>query len=136
MNKNFDNSSHEENMKVSIDSILNVNTKMKKTRKSQDNIKRDLFISYIECMQSLLVRSEELQEIGLIDMEGYDAEFYDMAEYLLNMIFNKEQIELIHFYLYQRISPDGHVVNITDGAGNILDIGTLEQFWDLVKTIK
>src|ERR1700749_4706657 len=106
--------SHEENIKVSIDKILGTNTVIKRTRKKAEDHRKALFCRFIDSMIFLNNRGQELDNDFLLDMTKYDSVFYETIETVLELSFTKKQIQIIFFYLYERVDEDGKVKELID----------------------
>ena len=68
-----------------------------------------------------------------LDFRSYDEKFYIIIDYLLELHFGKEGYELISFYLYERINPDGSVNELMDENDNIVPLNTPADLWELLK---
>lgn len=125
---------HEENIKVSIDKILGADTVIKKTRRTVEGHRKALFNQFIDSMLFISSRSTELDTNHCMDMAKYDGVFLDAIEVILQFYFNKKQIELIYFFLYDRIDEEGKPVQIIDsGTKQPILMNTPSQLWDTLK---
>jgi hypothetical protein len=52
------------------------------------------------------------------------------------MQFGKEASEVIFFYVYERINPDGTVNELADQDGQVVALNTPTDLWMLVNHIK
>jgi len=66
----------------------------------------------------------------------HNALFFDTIDSLLKLLFNKEQINLINFYMYERISPEGDMLELVDLEGNELKLDTTDDLWYLLKNLE
>lgn len=127
---------HEENMKVSIDKILGSDTVLKRQKKTAEDHKKAIFINLIEDLSSIEHRSNEMLHIFDIDMDQYEAPFYSAFDNLFSLVYNKAQINLIYFYLYERIGSEGEVSDLIDDTGKSLGLTTAEKLYEQVKKHK
>jgi hypothetical protein len=118
-------------MKVSIDKILGSNTALKRSKKTAEDKKRALFINIIDQLQALDIRSVELNQSYLMDMNKYDSPFYLVIEGLLDMAFNKNQVSVIHFFLYERITPEGFFIELEEN-GVVIPLNDSEQLYEAI----
>jgi hypothetical protein len=123
--------SHEENIKISIDKILGSNTSLKRTKKTAEDQRRSLFINIINQLQALDNRALELHFNYSMDMTSYETPFFVVIEELLDMLFTKNQIGLINFYLYERITPEGFMLELHDN-GVPIPMNNAEQLYEAI----
>jgi hypothetical protein len=125
--------SHEENVKVVIDKILGQPTILKRKKKSAEDHKRILFCRIID---GLIVAEEKaiaIDEMFSINMEKYNITFFDVIQDLLNFSFNKEQLNLINFFMYDRYSADGAILDLVDTEGKLVPLESSTDLWFLIK---
>lgn len=126
-------SPHHENVKVSIDNILGQETTLRKVKKSKEDHKKILFSKILDnifLVEDRAIRAD--QELSL-DMTSYDTPFFNIIEDLLALHFNKEQVNLINFYMYDRFETDGGVLELMDEEGNIVPLNNSNDLWELLK---
>ena len=68
-----------------------------------------------------------------LDFTSYDDKFYSVIDNLFSLHFGKEACELIFFYLYERLNPDGTANDVADEDGNIIPLESPSDLWELVK---
>lgn len=136
-NKGFDiNKPHDENVKISIDSIIGQKTTSRRARKTEDEIKKAYFKSIITNLVYMEERQIILAEEFEIDIASHNAYFFQIVDDFFAMLFNKEQINMINFYLYDRYTPDGSVMQLQNDKGKIIPFETPEHLWEVLKTLK
>lgn len=136
-NKDFDsNKPHEENVKASIDKIIGQKTVTKRARKTEEDIKKAAFKKAIEN----LVYSEERQILLMeeyeIDTSKYTLYLFEVIDNLFNMLFNREQINVINFYIYDRYTADGNILSLQNSEGKLIPLDTPDDLWEVLKTLK
>jgi hypothetical protein len=116
-----------------VDKILGVSTVIKRRNKSKVEKKRELFVQTINSMEELLIRSNLLYaEIG-VDYSSYDEKFLSVIDSLLFMHFGQQCFELISWYLYERLGPDGTTIGqVSDEDGNPIEINNPYDLYDLI----
>jgi hypothetical protein len=59
-----------------------------------------------------------------------------LIEKLLNIHFGDEANEIIFYYIYDRINPDGSVNELRDEKDNVVLLTSPSDLWDVVKLIQ
>jgi hypothetical protein len=133
MKKDFDpDNSHDQNVKIAIDKIIGQETSFRKLKKTQDDHKRVLFIRIMEAIITAEERAIGLDEGFQMDMTKYNQVFFDLITDFFSFSFNKQQVNLINFYLYDRYSPDGSVLDLVDEDENTVPLNTPGDLWYLL----
>jgi hypothetical protein len=73
-----------------------------------------------------------LDEAHSLDMGKYNQVFFDVITDFLSFSFNKQQVNLINFFLYDRYCTDGSVLDLVDDDGNVVPLNTANDLWYLV----
>lgn len=137
MSKDFNpENSHQENVKIAIDNIIGETTNLKKKKKNDADQKRILFKKIIEGIVSAEERSIMLDEAFSIDLNKHNSLFFEVIDSFLKYNFTKEQIRLIDFYLYDRYSADGSVLDLIDENKNVVKLDTTDDLWHLLKAME
>jgi hypothetical protein len=129
----MDNEKHADGIKRSIDEIIGVDTFLKRKKKSEEDIQRVRFETIIQTLEEVEVRGMILENDLNIDFSSYDEKFYLVIDSLFNLHFGKEASELIFFYLYDRMNPDGTMNEVMDSDENVIPLSTPSELWELVK---
>jgi hypothetical protein len=122
--------------KKSIDLILGSDTTLTRRKKTQTDVTRELFNKVIINLEQANARSFILENDFKLDLNKYDDIFYDAIDNLLIMHFGKEAAELIFFYLYDRLNPDGSINILTDPNGNDVILQNPDDLWLLLQIVK
>jgi hypothetical protein len=134
MEKEFDPSNtHDQNVKVAIDKIIGQETTFRKVKKSQEDQKRITFCKIIDNIIRAEERSIMLDEGHNMDMTKYNQIFFDIITDFFSFNFNKKQISLINFFLYDRYSADGSVLDLIDDNNNVISLETPNDLWYLLQ---
>ncbi len=96
-------------VQLGVDSILGTKTLIRRKRKSVLDKKRELFFNVILMMEELFVRQNLVYADLNLDFTNYDEKFFTIIDMLLYMNFGKQCMELIAFYLYDRVNADGTI---------------------------
>ena len=129
----MDNEQHADEIKKSIDDIIGVDTFLKRKKKSEDSAYRERFIKIIQTLEEIEVRGMILGNDLQLDFTSYDDKFYSVIDNLFFLHFGKEACELIFFYIYERLNPDGTADEVVDMDGNAIPLTSPEDLWELVK---
>jgi hypothetical protein len=70
-------------------------------------------------------------EIG-VDYSNYDDMFLTVIDALIYMQFGNEAAELISFYLFDRINPDGTINPIIDQDDVEIEIKDATHLWEII----
>jgi hypothetical protein len=129
----MDNEQHADGIKKSIDEIIGVDTFLKRKKKTEDDQHRERFIKIIQTLEEIEVRGMILGNDLTLDFSSYDEKFYSVIDNLFFLHFGKEACELIFFYIYERLNPDGTANEVEDLEGNAIPLNSPEDLWELVK---
>jgi len=124
-----------EGLKKSLEDILNVDFKVKRRKKTELDIQKDLFFKIILSLEKLNMRSNMLTVDLDIDLTKYDETFYDVVDNLLILSFGKNIAEIIFFYVYDRIDQDGNIASLSDLDGNKIVLQNVHDLWNLIQNI-
>ena len=127
---------HTQGIKQSIEDIIGTDTVLRRKRKTEEDLNRESFEKIILLMDEIQVRSALLHsELGL-DYSNYDEKFYEIIDRMFTLNFGKEAAEIIFFYVYERINPDGTINNLVDQNNEVVPINSPSDLWYLVNHIK
>jgi hypothetical protein len=124
---------HTEGVRQSIEDIIGSNTSLRRKKKSEDDVNREKFEKIIQALDEAEVRSVILGNDLKLDFSTYDEKFYSVIDELMLMMFGKEACELIFFYLYERMNPDGTANELVDLDNNPVTLNSPTDLWNLVK---
>lgn len=127
---------HTKGIQQSIESIIGADTILKRRKKTEDDISRDTFEKIIIALEQANVRSSIIGSDFKLDFTSYDETFYEIIDNLILMQFGKEASEVIFFYVYERINPDGTINDLADQDNNIVALNNPTDLWMLVNHIK
>lgn len=71
-----------------------------------------------------------------VDLSKHDEPFFQIIDSLIFMHFGKEAGEVIMFYIYERMNPDGTINPLFDENDQPIPLERIEDLWELVKQIK
>jgi hypothetical protein len=120
---------------MAINEILDIKSQVKRKRKTQSDKKRELFISIINSIEGLINRQNLMFADLQVDFTKYDDAFLDTIDALIVLHFGKEGAELIVYYLWDRLAPDGSVNPLLNEADEEIVLNTAEDLWNLLVSI-
>lgn len=123
------------NVQSAVDSILNVSSNVKRKKKSNTDKKKELFVQMINNLEQAISRSNIAYVDLEMDMSRYDEKFYVVIDILLYMGFGPQCQELLSYYLWDRILPDGSILPLYDENENEITINSAYDLWDLIVRI-
>ena len=127
--------SHEENVKISLESILNQKVNSRKVKKSAEDLRKDAFIRAIIALESSDVKEMMLEDSG-INAEGFTESFWEAIDELLGLLYTPNQLRFIDFYLYNRFDEEGELKAITLPNGQELVFADPGILYEFIKAIK
>jgi hypothetical protein len=127
---------HAQGVKASLEGITGADLSLKRKRKTEKDINREVFEKIILALEKASVRSSIIGGEFQLNFTEYDETFYEIIDNLILMHFGKEAAELIFFYVYERINPDGSVNALADVEGNVIPMNGPSDLWELIDYIK
>lgn len=127
---------HTEGIKTSIESIIGSDTVLKRKKKTEDDINKESFEKIIQTMEEVQVRSTLLHAEFKLDLFDYEEKFYEVIDRLFTMHFGREASEIIFFYIYERVNPDGTANQLADVDGNPIPLESPSDLWTLANYLK
>ena len=94
----------------------------------EETPQKKLFIDTINILEDIEEKSGELFQAG-IDLSVYETLFFQVIENLLYTIYNENQVNLIHSYIYG-VSMSEEAKQPVDKAGKIILPETPEELWN------
>ena len=119
-------------VQLGVDSILGTKTLIRRKMKSVLDKKRELFFNVIVMMEELFVRQNLVYADLNLDFSNYDEKFFTIIDMLLYMNFGKQCMELIAFYLYDRVNADGTINALLINDDEELFLNNPTDLWNLM----
>ena len=123
-------------LKQSLDQLLQADTSIKRKNKTTFFKKKDLFINIVNHYEAAITKSYLLEKDFKIDTSKYEENFHQVIDSFILLSFGKEVYQLLSFYFYERINPDGSVNKLVLPNEEELDISNAEDLWSLIVKIK
>jgi hypothetical protein len=125
-----------DDIKKAVDQLLKINSTVKRKRKAYIDKQKDLFIGIVMALQAAQTRTILTQTELNLDFSSYDEMYLQIIDSLILLHFGKEGYELITFYLYEKINPDGSFNELTDDDGKVVPSTTPEDIWNILVKLK
>jgi hypothetical protein len=131
-------------MKKVIEATINNFLQIKSVRVVQravgkDVMEKKLFIEALILLREIEDRKDFLEEELGVDLSVYEEKFLQVIENLFKIHYNKEQLALIQFYVYQIPALDNFEgkVDLSDGKETItVAFETPEDVYNVVDSLK
>lgn len=126
-------------IRQAINNYLKGNIRISEKELDRDVMEKKLFIESILLLREIEDRRDFMEaELG-VDMTIYEEKFLQVIENLFKIHFNKEQLGLIQYYIYQVPTIDNWdgKIDLSDGKEMItVDFETPEQVWNVITSLK
>ena len=132
----MDNEKHAQGVKITLEEMIGTDLSLRRKKKNENDLNRELFEKTINALERANIRTAIVGTEFSIDLSNYDELFYDIVDNLVKMNFGKEASELIFFYVYERLNPDGTINELRDQNDVPIILNNPTELWDLVNVIK
>ena len=128
----------DEQLKKDLKNILKIKGNIIRSRPIKGQIKKEHFCRFIENYKFANDRALMLKTDFQVDFVHFEEAFVQAIESLLKLHFNKHQIHLIEWWLYEKFNQlDGSVLELNNTeTGKEIPSGTAEELWNLLQTLK
>lgn len=121
-----------EELKRAFDALLNTSTSLKRKKKNTADRKREMFLQVVTLCEAVITREVLLAADFKLQLDNYNEDFYQIIDSLLLLYLGKDGFELVSFYLYDRINPDGTVNYLLDENQKEVKLETAEDLFNLL----
>lgn len=115
-----------------INLMLNVKSLVRRKKKKQADKKRELFVSIINSIETVSNRQSLMYADLQLDFTKYDESYLEIIDALILLHFGKDGTELIGWYLWERLNPDGSLNYLLDENDDPFTIEDANQLWDVL----
>jgi len=128
----------DEQLKKDLKKILKIKGNVIRSRPIKGQIKKEHFCRFIENYKFANDRALMLKTDFQVDFVHFEEPFVQAIESLLKLYFNKHQIQLVEWWLYEKFNqPDDSILELNETeTGDIIPSNTPEELWDLLQTLK
>lgn len=128
---------HADGIKKSFEKMMGVDLSLKRKRKSENDTKKEIFEKIINTLEKININENILANDFDLELAKYNENFYEVIDNLIYMLYGKEAAEVIFFYLYERINPDGtsNGYEVKDKDGNVLPLENPSDLWNVINYV-
>jgi len=130
------NEKHAQGVKQTLETMIGTDLSLKRKKKSENDFNKELFEKAILALERTNVRAAIVGTEFDLDLSKYEEPFYEAIDNLMIMHFGKQAAEVIFFYVYERINPDGSINELIDVNNEPIILNNPSELWDLVNAIK
>jgi hypothetical protein len=127
---------HAQGVKQTLETMIGTDLSLKRKKKSEHDLNRELFEKIIIALERANIRTALVGAEFDVDLSKYDETFYEVIDNLMVMQFGKQAAEVIFFYVYERMNPDGSINELRDANDNPIVLNNPTELWDLINVIK
>jgi hypothetical protein len=127
---------HAQGVKQTLETMIGADLSLKRKKKNEHDLNRELFENIIIALEKANIRTALVGAEFSIDLSKYDETFYEVIDNLMVMQFGKQAAEVIFFYVYERMNPDGSINELRDVNDNPIVLNSPSDLWDLINVIK
>jgi hypothetical protein len=118
-----------------VDSMLNIKSVVRRKKKREADRRKDLFFSIIQSLERLSLRQDLMIAELDLDFGKYDESFLEVIDRLILLHFGNDGAELIGWYLWERINPDGSLNYLLDENDQPFTVENPGDLWALLLAI-
>ena len=128
----------DEQLKKDLKKILKIKGNITRSRPVRGQIKKEHFCRFIENYKFANDRALMLKTDFQVDFVHFEEPFVQAIESLLKLQFNKNQTQLIEWWLYEKFNQqDGTVLQLNNTeTEEEIPSDTPEELWFLLQTLK
>lgn len=119
-------------IQAAVDNILNVSTIVRRKKKTESDKKREMFFQIITAIEEIQIRQNLMFMDLKLDFANYDEKFLSVIDALIYMQFGQDIAEIISFYVWDRIAPDGSITPLIAEDGSEIILNNPYELWALV----
>ena len=127
---------HAQGVKQTLETMIGTDLSLKRKKKSEHDLSKEQFDKIIIALERVNIRTALVGTEFEIDLSKYDETFYEIIDNLLVMHFGKQASEVIFFYVYERMNPDGSINELRDLNDQVIILNNPNDLWELVNVIK
>lgn len=117
-----------------VEKVLGSEINLSHRTRTKYDLDKKKFEDVIINLEQIEIRSNLLQTEFEIDLSKYETLYYNVIDNLLELLYPKEAIQLIKFYLYGRISNSGETIYLKDDKGNDIILENTTQLYNIIQT--
>ena len=124
-------------LKKDLKDILKIKGSVTRQRPVKGLLKKETFIRFIDNYKYANDRTLILKMEHAIDFVNFEEPFVQAIEALLELHFNKNQKQLIEWWLYEKWNQSDGVLQLNNTeTDEEIPTDTPEELWDLIQSLK
>jgi len=125
-------------LKKDLNDILKIKSKVSKERPVKGLIKRETFCRFIDNYKFANDRAILLKQDFQVDFVNFEEPFVQAIEALVKLHFNKSQVSLIEWWLYEKWNLTGDEILQLENqeTKEVIPTDTADDLWNLLQTLK
>jgi hypothetical protein len=127
---------HAQGVRQTLETMIGTDLSLKRKKKSEYDLNKELFEKIIIALERANIRTALVGTEFDVDLSKYDETFYEVIDNLMLMQFGKQAAEVIFFYVYERMNPDGSINELRDTNDTPIVLNNPTDLWDLINVIK
>jgi hypothetical protein len=127
---------HAQGVRQTLETMIGTDLSLKRKKKSEYDLNKELFEKIVIALERTNIRTALVGTEFNIDLSKYDETFYEVIDNLLLMQFGKQASEVIFFYVYERMNPDGSINELRDTNDTPIVLNNPTDLWDLINVIR
>ena len=120
------------NVQTAIDTLLDTKSFVRRRKKNDKDKKKELFFQIINGIDEVIIRSNLMIVDFDIDNSKYDESFLMIIDALIYMNFGKDAAELVSFYIWDRLNPDGSINPVLCDNDEEIILNNPYELWELM----
>jgi hypothetical protein len=118
-----------------VDTILGINSIVKRKRKRESDKKMELFVQMITKLEAAVVKSNLMYMDFELDLSKYDEQYFIIIDILIYMGFGDNCAELISYYIWDRYAPDGSILPLYNEHDQEVLLRNPYDLWELLCSV-
>lgn len=119
------------NIKSLVDKVLSIESSVRRKKVPKQIQMRELFVKIVNTLQSLESRANIAFNDLHIDLSSFEEPYLELIDALIILNFGKDVYQLISYYVWERVLPDGSILELKDANDNIVPIDTVYDLWTI-----
>mgnify|MGYP006291063909 CR=1 FL=1 len=112
--------------------MLNTKTVIRRRRRSASDKKKELFVALINSLEEVRVRQALMYADLSLDFSSYDEKFFSAIDILMHMSFGSKATDVVGFYLYDRLNPDGSINPLIVNGQHEIILNNAYELWNFL----
>jgi len=131
----MDHKEYLEKLQHQIDQIIGIESTLKRRKKTSEDTQREIFLKIIPLLEHIVNRDVMLEADYGISTSKFNEPLFQIIDGLIYLHFGKEAGDVIMFYIYERVNPDGTINDLMGVDDVVVPLNRIEDLWELVKRI-